>query len=324
LAERLRAAVEGQTEVGGEAATVTVSVGVGLFRPPADDGLTILSRAGKACGKARREGGDRVASYVPLVPDAGSPERDSRLAGLVAESLGGGGLELMYQPIVAMRSAPGERYEASLRLRAPDGEYIPPFDFLPVARERGLMGDIDRWVIERALDELRAQRESHPGLRFFVHQTMASVVAEHWVLWLRDQIAGRDLIKTRPVLQFQYQDVLEHFDLAVARFGELTKLGIKVCILQFEDEPQALRLAESLPISLVKLAFKMLADMDSRRLTELVQRMHRHKISVIAAGIERPQTIAELWGCGVDFIQGNFLQLPGGELTFDFSEAALA
>ena len=92
----------------------------------------------------------------------------------------------MYQPIVAMRSLPGQRYEATLRLRASDGEYIPPFDFLPVARDRGLLEAIDRWVLEAALERLRVERGSRSSLRFFVHQSLDSARSPDWIPWVRD------------------------------------------------------------------------------------------------------------------------------------------
>jgi EAL domain-containing protein (putative c-di-GMP-specific phosphodiesterase class I) len=63
--------------------------------------------------------------------------------------------------------------------------------------------------------------------------------------------------------------------------------------------------------------------MEAVHLTRLATRMHEIGSAVIVAQIEQPQTIARVWSCGIDFIQGNFLQLPSEELSFDFSESAL-
>ena len=49
-AESVRAAVAGQAwTVDGETVALTASVGIGLFQPPADDAITMISRAKKAC-----------------------------------------------------------------------------------------------------------------------------------------------------------------------------------------------------------------------------------------------------------------------------------
>jgi len=323
LAERVRSSVADQDEVGGPSST-SVSVGIGLFRPRADDSLTMISRARKGCARAQSEGGNRVVSYVRVVPSTMAPGRSDRLAAMVSASLHSNSLELMYQPIVPMRKIAGQRYEASLRLRAPDGEYIPPFNFLPAARDHGLMPSIDRWVMEHALDRLQEERRKPAkGLRFFVHQTMETAASDEWVFWLRKQIVKRELIKVRPVVQFQLKDVSDHQDLALERFAELRRLGIKVCLIQFEDQPGALEMVEILGVSMVKLSMELVKDTDPERLSGLVSELHGYKTAVIAAGIDNPSSIARLCGCGVDFVQGNFLQFPAEELGFDFSETAL-
>jgi EAL domain-containing protein (putative c-di-GMP-specific phosphodiesterase class I) len=284
----------------------------------------MISRAKKSCAKARAQGGNRVFSYVPLVPAPTAPDRDDSLTALVEWSLRSGGLQLMYQPIVAMRNLAGRRYEALLRLRAPDGEYIPTFDFLPIAHARGLMPGIDCWVMEHALDRLRYERRQRQrGLRFFVHQTMESAASDGWVAWLRDQIAERDLIKVRPLIQFQVQDVMDHRDLALERARELHRLGIRICLIQFEENHDALVLIEEMPVSMVKLSMETIKKASTGELTNLVAGLHAQKTAVIAPGIDGPSIIAHLWGCGVDFIQGNFLQFPAEDLGFDFSESAL-
>jgi len=55
----------------------------------------------------------------------------------------------------------------------------------------------------------------------------------------------------------------------------------------------------------------------------LVETVHRYGAQVIATGIEDPGVIAQVWGCGVDYIQGYFIQPAGEGLDFDFSGTEL-
>ena len=181
-AEAVRAAVAGEAwTFDGDGLHLTASVGVGLFQPPADDAITMISRAKKACFGAQRRGGNQIEVYSPAVPYQPGPARSSRMADLIQDALRRGGFTLTYQPLVPLRRRLGEPYEALLRLRTPDGELIPPFDFLAVAREAGLMPDIDRWVLQRALDETQVHREAHPGLQILVRQTLDSATSDDWV-----------------------------------------------------------------------------------------------------------------------------------------------
>ena len=322
-AESLQAAVSGvPVTAGGVAVRLTASLGIGLFRPRADDAITIVSRAKAACAKARKAGGDRVESYIPTLPMGASPARSARLEELIREALRSDGLLLMYQPVVAVQRRAGERFEVVLRLRTKEGEFIPPFDFLPVAVQLGLMPTIDRWVLGRALDEFKTHRAVHPALSLLVRQTMATVAAPDWIGWVRDAIASRDLIRHRPVLMFELGDVAANLDLARERFVELQRLSIDLCLNHMDDSPAAREVLESFPWALARLQPETIGR-KTTALTSLVGAIHQRGAQAIATGIEDPQAIARVWSCGVDFIQGNFIQPPGEGLEFDFAGTEL-
>ena len=55
----------------------------------------------------------------------------------------------------------------------------------------------------------------------------------------------------------------------------------------------------------------------------IVERAHRRGLSVIAQRVEDAQSAATLWMSGIDYIQGNLVQLAERELEFDFQTAVL-
>lgn len=323
-AEGLRRAISGTpVAVGRVAVKLTASIGIGRFQPPVDDAITIVSRAKGACAKARQAGGDRVETYVPALSAGAGPTRSSRLAGLIREALRGNGFQLLYHPVVPVQQRPGERYEAVLRLRAPDGELIAPLDFLPAAAQAGLMPAIDRWVMTRALDDTVVRRETQPGLMLMVRQTLATTASADWADWLRDEIARRDLIRHRPVLIFDVDDVVANREAARACFEALKRLGIETCLNRLDETSAALEVLGQFPWSLVRLRPEALTRLGVGALTKLVSTVHQRGAQVIATGIEDPQAIARVWGYGVDFIQGHFIKAAGETLDFDFTGTEL-
>jgi EAL domain-containing protein (putative c-di-GMP-specific phosphodiesterase class I) len=165
------------------------------------------------------------------------------------------------------------------------------------------------------------QRVMHPRLRFLVHQSVQTVAASHWLLWYRDQIVQRNLIRLRPLLQFQMRDVRQNLEVARSLMPNLRKYGIQVCVANVTGAPSEVQLLAELSVTLAKLSFHTLSNLEQHDLTEIVQRLRDHGTAVIAAGIEDPETIARVWSCRPDFIQGNYLQMPSQELAFDFSQA---
>lgn len=297
---------------------LTVTIGIGLFTPPADDAITMVSRARTTVARARQAGGNRVRVWTPAIaPDRGS-DYERLLKQLIDTAVNQDGLLLMFQPIVSLGANVGELYEVQLRLRTLDGEHVPAADFLPVAERSGLMPRIDRWVLEHALDVMDAERKSHPKLRLLIHQTVGAVAAQEWLPWFRDQMVRRNLIRRRPLLQFQMHDVREHLDTTKPLVEVLRKYGIQVCVANVTGNAADLELLADLPVALAKLSFATLINADPAELLHVVQQIRTHGASVIAAGIEDPATIARVWNCRPDYIQGNSVQMPSSELIYDF------
>lgn len=302
------------------AAGIGASLAVEPLQPPVDEAATVLSRALRASALVEA-GRAEAANHPPLAAVAeGSGPED--LDALVCQALAGDGFELLYQPIVPLRRRPGSRYEVSVGLRMPKGEPVPLSACHAAAQRLGLLPQIDRWVLERALDGLTRWHQQHPGLQFFVPQSVPGVSAAEWTHWFRDQIIARDLVQHRPVLQFELSDLAADHELAARRFNDLLRLGIRICLNGMDTAPESLDRVGELPVSLVRLAPDA-ADVGPEELTALVSSFHERGTAVIAAGLDHPRAIARVWQCGVDFIQGSFLQLPAADLSFDFSEVEL-
>ncbi len=309
---------------------IKASIGIGVVRQPGDDALALISRARTACAKAETVGGGRVETHVSMVtpprleavPDPADPKpeqgvaKDERMAALIRAALDGDHFQLLYQPVIALRRSRTPYHEVLLRMKTPDGELIPPLDFIPVAEQLGCMEEIDRWVIRRAFKTLQQQRRKGRKLRFFIHQSVASLQSKDWVLWLRDQIVRRDLVKLRPILQFRSDEMLDSSEAATAHFRVLERLGISVCLINITGEDDQLELFEHLQVrKIAKLAVSHVANSETLALAKLVRRIHRLDARVFATGIEDSQTVGRVWHCGFDFIQGNYIQFPVADPT---------
>lgn len=313
MAGEVRARAEGGVVVG------SVSIGLAGFDPMPDDSITMLSRAGKACQRARQDGGNRIEEWSPLVsPSTG--ESAVRVEALIKQALNADGFLLMYQPIVALHNQlNAARYEVQLRLRAFDGEMIPPRDFLPVAERAGLMDRVDRWVVQNALDVLVEQRLREFNLRLLIHQSVSTVAAKGWVMWFRSLLVARNLLDQLPVLQFQLQDVRTNHTAARAMFSFLQKNGIHVCIANVTDADEEVALIRQIRPALVRLAFHTVTQLSPDDLKSLITNLHACGCAVIAGGIEAPESIARVWSSGADLMLGNYVQIPHEQMDFRFA-----
>src|SRR5690606_6389922 len=126
------------------------------------------------------------------------------------EALRGDRFELCYQPIIPLRGIErdpltddGEEiwrrqmqrnpdvpalFEVLLRLRGAQGDLISPNAFLPTAERFGMMGDIDRWVIDRALRSLRDVRDAERPISLTLNLSAQSLASETLVDFITDRV----------------------------------------------------------------------------------------------------------------------------------------
>ena len=85
-----------------------------------------------------------------------------------------------------------------------------------------------------------------------------------------------------------------------------------------DDSARAMQVLAQLPVSLVRLRQSALREMTNARLVALVGAVRRVRGRPDCHRPEDPQAIGRVWGCGVDFIQGNYIQPASEGFDFDF------
>ncbi|MBK1720819.1 EAL domain-containing protein [Thiocystis violacea] len=279
------------------------------------DAVTLLSRAGKAARWSLRGGSDQLGRYeaAKLADDA----EDHRLS--ILEAIRTQRFEILYQPMMTLTGVVGERYELTPRVIVGDGELLPPAEFLPIVLQAGLANRFDRWLLSAGLDVLKAKLDAGEPVLLFIHQTLLGLAKEDWVDWVRDQINDRDLVRLRPVLQFEIAEADQRLELAIQRARQLHKLGIRVCLNGIDFSERSMRVLHAVPSAYVRISRSVIHGPDADSIAWLIQSIKACGARVIATGVDGPAAIARLFGAGVDLIQGPYVQPPSVAMDFEFA-----
>jgi len=293
------------------------AVGVGWCPLSASggDSVTLVSRARMAAHVALRHAGGCAEAYERATGRRLAADDKTR----VIEAIAAERYKLLFQPMVALRNASADRYEATVRLRALDGELIGPPGFARIASESGEAERIDRWLLLAGLDSLRQRLDSQNPVQLHVHQSFASVATNGWIRWLQHQIGMRDLAGLPPVIQFQVSESEQNLDLAVRRARNLERLGIPLCLNGLDAGERSARVLAAVPAAFVRLSRQSVQGLEDGVIGELVERAHERGALVIATGVEGPDGIARVHRFGVDLIQGLYVQPPTEGMDFDFT-----
>lgn len=274
----------------------------------------------------------RTARSSPIglsefIPAAVANESNDALVAAMCAGLAESSFELVFQPIVSVAGGNDAQFQTLLRLRAGDGTLHRAARLVPAAEAAGLMPQIDRWVLQEAIELLHRRQDEGRPLRLFVSQSPRTLADEAHAQWLLECIAGHAIDGASLVIDLRQDDALVH-GVTLRHFGEmLLPAGVRICLSQFARSPEAEALLQQLPLAFMRLSPRYSnAHSDPQLRDELrgvIDRAHRQGLQVIGPQVEDPQSAAMLWMSGIDFIQGNLVQQAEVNLEFDFTNAVL-
>lgn len=139
--------------VNGKEFYVTASLGVSIFPRDGEDVDVLIGNADVAMSRAKDKGRNTLCFFESEMNE-GALER-LRLEADLRLALQHRQFEVWYQPQVYIPLGQLVGAEALLRWNHPTRGMVSPADFIPLAEELGLIGDIGAWVLSQACKQLK-------------------------------------------------------------------------------------------------------------------------------------------------------------------------
>ncbi|BBD80404.1 EAL domain-containing response regulator [Aerosticca soli] len=301
-------------DLGTHSITVTASIGGSLLGERNANAELLLGQASQALRSAQTQGLGRVELHDPAAREKAEEERERAWLELIREALARNGFILYQQPVISLQDAEGEFAEILLRMQGPQGEVLPGF-FLPIAEKHGLTVAIDRWVIDRALDALKAREMQGVKTTFFVKLAAATLQDEATLPWLAERMARARLRHGRLVLETTESKVMTLLRPAQAFIAAWKGMGGGFALEQFGSGLNSFQLLRHVDADYLKIDRSYMAQLPrhpehQQKITEICQQARELGKLTIAEWVEDAASTSLLFACGVDFVQGNFLQEP--------------
>ena len=295
---------------------VTVSIGIARF----EDGekLTaeeMMVNADLAMYDAKEGGGDRWARY--RTDEHARPKTESHIkwAEEIEWALAHDSFELLAQPIVPLRGDGPSQYELLLRMRDRHGEVVQPGSFLYIAERLGLIGDIDRWVTERAIDMLAAQRALGRELRFEINLSARTIGDEQLLELIERRLAATDVPPDRLIFELTETAAVAHVGRATTFANRLSELGCGFALDDFGAGFGSFYYLKHLPFDYLKIDGEFVSncthnETDRTLIAAVVQIARGMRKQTIAEFANDRETLEVLTRLGVDYGQGFYLGRP--------------
>ena len=310
VAERARAAVAGPFLVRGHELEVRASVGVARARRGQTYARDLIREADAAMYRAKQLG-----SGVELFDTATGAEAISELGTehQLRSAIELGELRLHYQPIVLLDFDPRPvAFEALIRWEHRERGLLAPVEFLALAEETGLIGQIDQWVLVEACLQLARWRRDGlvaDGVWVSVNVSARSLGSPSLLDAVDRAIAGARLPPSCLSLEVTETSVDEEPVRAGAVLEGLERLGVRLCLDDFGTGCSSLSALSRYPFDVVKLDNSMTraaaGDPAAARLLGAMLGVARAaELKAVAEGIETEAQLEVVRELGCDGGQG--------------------
>jgi EAL domain-containing protein (putative c-di-GMP-specific phosphodiesterase class I) len=232
---------------------------------------------------------------------------------VIRDALDNDNFVLFCQPVFSLQAERITQYELLLRLRDENGRMVRPFSFLEPADRYGLMAEIDRWVVQHALDLL--ERDSSGDLRLEVNIAAQSLADFELTSLIEQHIAMSDLDPGRLILEVSENVAAAHLEEAQRLAKRLRGLGCGFALDDFGSTFASFRHLRDLPINYLKIDGDLVVTVTESRtatltIKSLVELAKGLGAETIAEYVSDDQTLEFLREQGVGYAQGYRIGRP--------------
>ena len=324
LAERIRATfADGIFEIGEHSSPITVSIGGVQIGEKIASVSQVLAKASQVAQSALGVGGNRFEIFDPGATDRAEEERIKAWVARLRDALDKDQFLLHYRPVITLLGEPEALYEAYLRLDAGDGELVGPSTFMPIAEEHGLLAELDRWVVGRAITVIGERLKANKPVTLLVRISQDSLGEERFLKHVSDTLLERGVPGARLVLQLPESKVFTHMRDVQALIEGLGKQGVRVGLEQFGAGIDSMQLLTHVTPAFLKLDRSFMEDLprntdNQKRIQGIAAHARQQNMRSIAEFVQDAASMSTLFSCGVDYVEGDFLALPSADMSYEF------
>lgn len=205
--------------------------------------------------------------------------------------------------------------EILLRLREEEDNMLPPGGFFPVAEALGMLEDIDRWVLARAIAWRVGSANSAAAGFCSINLSTDSICNPSFAGYARSRIAAAGFPARQVCFEITEADSLAHPVAARAFMSALKPLGCRFTMDNFGSVKVSFAHLKDLPVDFLKVDGSIVQNIlknpgDLARARAISLTCQRLGVGSIAGNVESPDVLAKLQEIGFDYAQGFGIALP--------------
>ena len=310
---RFHAAFDDPVTAGGVTLKCNASMGVAIWPTQASSNADLQRFADLALYRAKAQGGDTTAMFDESLLTAYEFRR--RIEKEFRAAIGFDGIEINYQPIVCLETGEPKAVEALARWTDSRGVAIGPDIFIPLSEQCGLIRQLGRQLLRKALTESKPWIDSGLIEVLTFNVSPLELLERGFTRSVEQLLIETGFPAEKLVLEITEGVALKNMRVAERVMRRLLRTGVRFALDDFGCGYTNLSYLRRLPISILKIDGSLLVDVATQQpaqviIQNIVSLCHDLGIRSVCEGAETEGQLSFLRDAGCNAVQGYVLARP--------------
>jgi predicted signal transduction protein with EAL and GGDEF domain len=311
----LTTALTSTMETGPIEVRLGASIGISVF--PADEGSAdeLVTKAELAMRRAKTEARGSLRYFTPALQEAAQTR--AKLASALPAAMRENQIYLLYQPLIDLQTETVIGCEALARWQHPELGMVPPGQFIAIAEETGLIGELGLYILHRAILDFSAAIPDPvaDNVTLSVNLSFGQFAEDEFV----DSVRGALEVTGFPPERLELELTESMLALEPERASETTRslaaLGCKLAIDDFGTGYSSLAQLRRFPVDYLKIDRSFVIDLETEEgpgavVKAAIAMAHSLGMAIIAEGVETVGQAEFLRNAGAEVAQGYLYGKP--------------
>ena len=314
VAQKILNALRDAFVLGGGNQHVSGSLGIALYPEDGHDAQTLMKNADTAMFHGKSLGKNTYQYFTAQMNIA--VKRRMTLESALRRAVMQKDFVLHYQPQVDIETGAIVAVEGLVRWESEDSGTILPGDFIPLAEETGLIGEIGEWVLREGCRQMREWKDMGlPPRRVALNLSARQFGDKNFLDTIVRVLADTGLEGNSLELEITESQVMRQTEGVILLLNKIADMGIHIAIDDFGTGYSSLSYLKRLPIQKLKIDQSFIRDItvdpnDTAITVAIINMAKSLDLETIAEGIETAGQLALLRNKGCRLGQGFYFSEP--------------
>jgi diguanylate cyclase (GGDEF)-like protein/PAS domain S-box-containing protein len=299
---------------------IAFKCGIALYPDDGTDAEALLRHSETALRKAKVTG-DRYLLYTKAMTASAADKLT--LETQLRRAIENEEFVLHYQPKINLESGKLVSAEALIRWNDPLVGLVPPGCFIPVLEETGLIYEVGRWALHKAIEDyLRWRATNLSAVRIAVNVSPLQLRHRDFVNEIGHVIGINTHAAAGLELEITESLIMEDVMHSIVSLKAIRAMGVTIAIDDFGTGFSSLSYLSRLPVDTLKIDRSFVLDMTVSQeglalVSTIITLAHALNLKVVAEGVETEEQLRLLRILNCNEIQGYLFSRPLPSESFE-------